>query len=686
MGIAAGTQIDAYEIIGQLGQGGMGEVYLALDRHLGRKVAIKFLPEEFAHDATAKSRLVREAKAAAKLEHRNICSTYAFGDNNGRSYIVFQYIDGEDLAQRIGNRPINISEALSIATQIGEALSAAHSHNIIHRDIKPANVMISNSGEVKVLDFGLAKILYDAKSVDTEANTNNMLSTPGVIMGTVAYMSPEQTRGDPLDQRSDIFSFGVVLYEMITGVRPFEARSMAEIISAILTLEPPLLKDPPDDISLRLLRSLTKCLEKSSGQRYQSMAAVLVDLDEIKREYDSGELGQAVVDSRETPTVLLEPSESRSVNRPRFLISGLVLAAIVGLGYYGYTRQLFSFSSSQTAAKLVNPVANDLYLRGKVKIGSENKENTDAGIALLEQAVAADPNFVVGYAELARAYNVKAIYFADGSARKVLNDNAEFAVAKALSIDPNLPEGHFSRALTLWTHENHFPHELTIRSYKRAIELNPNFDEARHQLASVYFHIGLTEKAREQLNAALTINPANKMARFRLGTVDSYEGKFEEALIKFKAVPHEANRALIDRATADVLLRFGRIDEAEKIVDEYLKDIPNDEGGAMTSVKAVIFAKRGQLRESEDAIRRATELGRGFGHFHHATYNFVAAYAIMNRPDNAVKWLQETTDDGFPCYPLFNIDPNLDNLRNNEGFIAFMLKLKEQWGRFNATL
>jgi len=230
-----------------------------------------------------KTGLEREAKAAAKLGQKKFGSTYAFGNADGRSYIVFQYISGQDLAAKLRDGALGIPEALSIATQIAEALAPAHSHNIIHRDIKPANVMISRDGEVKVLDFGLAKVLLEQKSVHPDSDTQNMLSSPGAIMGTVAYMSPEQTRGERLDQRSDIFSFGVLLYEVITGKRPFEAPSTAGIIAAILTTDPPIDRDRPHGVSSGLAAAILKCLEKSREARYQSMAEVLIDLDEIQR-------------------------------------------------------------------------------------------------------------------------------------------------------------------------------------------------------------------------------------------------------------------------------------------------------------------------------------------------------------------------------------------------------------------
>ena len=234
-----GQTISHYRIIEKLGRGGMGEVYLAEDLRLSRKVAIKFLPADVATDERARQRLLREAKTAATLDHPNICAIYEVGEEDSHSFIVLQYIEGETLAARLKRQRPELREALAIAAQVADALSEAHARGIIHRDIKPENIMLTTRGQVKVLDFGLAKMLRDPGILESDAQTGSMLSMPGMVMGTVPYMSPEQVRGEELDGRSDIFSFGTVLYEVFSGRRPFEAKSTAEVISAILTTEPP---------------------------------------------------------------------------------------------------------------------------------------------------------------------------------------------------------------------------------------------------------------------------------------------------------------------------------------------------------------------------------------------------------------------------------------------------------------
>src|SRR5437867_1918301 len=247
-----GEAISHYRILQKLGAGGMGEVYLAEDTKLNRKVAIKFLPTDSVISEQANKRLLREARAAATLDHPNICAIHEVGEEDGRSFIVMQYVEGETLEARMKRKTLEMSESLSIATQITDALAEAHARGIIHRDIKPSNIIITSRGQAKVMDFGLAKSMLTTDGIDTEAATQTLLTTPGAVVGTVPYMSPEQVKGEKVDARTDIFSFAIVLYEMLSGRQPFANDSAAATASAILTHEPlPLARycvDVPDEL------------------------------------------------------------------------------------------------------------------------------------------------------------------------------------------------------------------------------------------------------------------------------------------------------------------------------------------------------------------------------------------------------------------------------------------------------
>jgi serine/threonine protein kinase/Tfp pilus assembly protein PilF len=688
-----GQTISHYRILEKLGRGGMGEVYLAEDTQLGRKVAIKFLPADTASNDRARQRLLREAKTAATLDHSNICAIYEVGDEGGVSFIVLQYVEGETLASRIRRHLPDLPEALAIAVQVADALNEAHSRGIVHRDIKPENIMITTRGQVKVLDFGLAKASSD--SIIAGADTASMLSLPGMLVGTVPYMSPEQVRCEELDRRSDIFSFGAVLYELLSGRRPFEAKSTAEVVSAILTVDPP----PIGRSSLahsgageeRLIR---KCLEKDVARRYQTIGDLISDLQQLRREYESGHVSPAAVTPAPTPATgvdITAPTSASANPKPRGLrISRPILAftlMALALAVAAYVS-LFRTRTSAPPSKAMsaNPVAYDAYMRGKVNVGSENPANNEAAIKLFQQAIAADPNFAAAYAELARAYSIKVRFFAPVTEKKQLNEDAEVDVEKALELDPNLAEGYFARGLILWTPYKRFPHEQAVQAYKRALELNTNLDEAHHQLGFIYLHIGLLDKGWQEIQKALAINPGNSLARYRLGVIDMCRGKYEEAFQIFNTTPLEMSPSLLASYTSTALFRLDRNDEASAIIERYLKDYPKDEGGLATSVKAMMLAKAGKHREAEAAIQSAVGIGRGYAHFHHTSYNLASAYAMMNQPEPALKWLEVTADEGFPCYPMFETDTNLDNLRNNPQFVSFMAKLKQQWEGYKATL
>jgi eukaryotic-like serine/threonine-protein kinase len=329
--LSAGTKLGPYEIRSLLGAGGMGEVYLAQDTNLDRKVAIKVLPERLVADEQARKRLVREARAAAKLDNPNICSIYEVGEEDGRSFIVMQYIEGETLDVRIKRKPLDLSETLSIAIQVADALAEAHAHAIIHRDIKPSNIIITNRGQAKVMDFGLARSI--GETVESEAET--ILTAPGMILGTLPYMSPEQVKGEQTDARSDVFSFGTMLYEFASGRQPFASGSSAATASAILTHQPaPLARFAPE-LPDELQRIVRKCLEKDREQRYQSARDLAIDLENIRRQHESASIQPLSADR--SPSVSDARGVSAAAKRAMPLLSRRVvvtaaLVLLVGAG------------------------------------------------------------------------------------------------------------------------------------------------------------------------------------------------------------------------------------------------------------------------------------------------------------------------------------------------------------------
>jgi TolB-like protein/DNA-binding winged helix-turn-helix (wHTH) protein/Flp pilus assembly protein TadD len=335
-------------------------------------------------------------------------------------------------------------------------------------------------------------------------------------------------------------------------------------------------------------------------------------------------------------------------------------------------------------ASPVDPEAYDHYLRGKFYLHRQTRENNETAIAALESAVTADPAFAAAHAELAQAYVWKLFLFAPEEQQ--LAEKAFVSAEKALALDPGLAVAYLARGRLLWTPANNFPHEKAIREYKRALELDPNLDEARNQLALVYGHIGALDEALRELEQAIETNPTNSLAQFRIGETHLFQGKFEEALTDLRRVPNEVNPALVCHQIVLALFNLGRREEASATLERFLVDYPEENRGLFTSLQALLAASNGQHETAEEKVKSAVSKGRGFGHFHHTAYHIACAYALMNKPEEAVRWLTVAADEGFPCYPLFENDPNLNNIRNDARFTQLMTNLRRQWEQYKTAL
>jgi serine/threonine protein kinase/tetratricopeptide (TPR) repeat protein len=805
---AIGRLIGSYKILALLGEGGMGQVYRARDSRLGREVALKILPPVLRFDPERMQRFVREARAASALNHPNVAHIYELGDAEGVSFIAMEYVTGQTLQSKMTGDPLDVPFIVEIGIQVTDALDEAHSKEIIHRDIKPANLMLTPRGQLKVLDFGLAK--FAGPEADSTATSRRQtISTPGAVMGTVPYMSPEQLLGREVDNRTDIFSLGVVLYEMTTGRLPFAGASPSERMDHTLHSQPEAIARFNYSVPPELERVIRKCLEKDPERRFQSARELLVDLKNLKRDSESGVATPSRIPDAAPPKPLKSrrlvalsavaaaiagiviylsmfrrmsgidldikslavlPLENLSSDMTQdYLADGITEALIADLAkinalrvmsrssvmrYKGtrkppaaiarelkvdalvegsvmrsetrvrvtaqlvhagtekllwgesYERDLRDILkvqnevvrmvageikvklSSQEAVRIarvasVDPEAYDYYLRGRYYSHRGTKLDNETAIGMLERAATLDPGFAAAHAELASVYWQRPFFFAPEE--KQWEAKAAASAEKALSLDPDSAEGYVARGRVLWTRSNHFPHEGAVQEFRRAISVSPNSDEAHANLAVVYNHIGLLDRGLHEAEEALTRDPNSVGAKMQIANSLLWQGKYQEAVAAWRSLPGETNPSVVGSHSAWALFQLGRNEEAVATIDEFSREHPEDTGGLLTGMRALMLAAKGEERLSEREITRAIQK-RAFGHFHHTAHYIASAYARMNKPDLAIYWLQEAAETGFPCYPLFEHDVNLNSLRETSRFAVFMNELKKQWEHYNATL
>jgi tetratricopeptide (TPR) repeat protein len=508
MALAPNSRIGGYLVLHKLGAGGMGVVWRAVDTRLDREVALKVLPDSATADPLRLERLVREAKAASALNHPNIVTIYEINSEGDQHFIAMELIHGRALSDILRtSKALPAGETVQYMVQFCDGLAKAHAARIVHRDVKPSNIMLTDDGLIKILDFGLAKSIPEPSSLDTTHTSAVVLTVAGVVMGTVPYMSPEQAAGEPAGTRSDIFSTGVVLYEMLAGVRPFDGSSRAAVLEAVMRADPVSLRSVAPAVPEELADIVHTCLRKAPEARYANAGELAVHLRSFERHSSSVQFHQ--------PATVAGPPPAKRWRHA--VVAGLLLALVAG-GYSAYRMRPAGSPAPAVAGSAETLRTAQAYLQRY-----DRKENIDRAIRLLESAVAREPSNAALRAALAEAYLLKYssvgdrawLQKASASARQAVNANDDLAAAH-VALGKTLAEnGQAEQAMT----------EL-----QRALALEPLSSQAFVALGKLHLSQRQMKEAGESFQHAVQLAPGDWIPRTGLGVFYYRDARYGEAI------------------------------------------------------------------------------------------------------------------------------------------------------------
>jgi serine/threonine protein kinase/Flp pilus assembly protein TadD len=599
-----GRRLAHYEVLADLGAGGMGVVYRAHDTRLDRDVAIKVLPTDRPLTHTARRRFQREAMAASALNHPNIITIYEVNSEGNTDFIVMEYVRGATLSSVLKKRKLELSEAIRYCVQIADALTKAHAAGIIHRDLKPGNIMVTEDGLVKVLDFGLAKFdptlaTADAEITDAEATNQFTLTQPGAVTGTVAYMSPEQARGERVDTRSDIFSFGIVMFEMFSGHLPFMGPNSMALLHNLHFSPPRDLNQLRPDVPKPLVSLISRMLEKKTEKRVQTMA-------EVANELRRGAVG--LVDGPLT----WHPSEAtidlgRLARIKRFsrlrvwIASGLfLLVVLAGIGGWRWHERSKPFQQAGSQEAPVDDNAYALYRRAREDLDHSDRDgNVDNAIKLLERAVQLDPQSAASYAALSDAYLYKNSFNPDPQWIKLALEYAN----KAVTQDNYLAAGHVSLGMVKMSAGDSTEAE---KQFRTAADLDPKSAVPHRDLGLLYNKTDKPDQATEELKRALQLDPKDWKSYMAMGLNAYQAGQFKDAASAWEtALKLEPDNVPALRNLGAVYHSMGRDDDAVAVLQHALEIKPATD--VYTNLGTILFYQ-GKYDESVPAFEKAVSL------------------------------------------------------------------------------
>jgi serine/threonine protein kinase/Tfp pilus assembly protein PilF len=649
-----GRRIGAYRVLSLLGAGGMGEVYRARDEKLERDVAIKVLPALFTSDPERGARFEREARMLAALNHPCIGAIYGYEETEGIGSLILELVEGPTLAERLTTGPLPVNEALTIAHQIAEAMEAAHEKGIVHRDLKPANIKLASDGRVKVLDFGLAKTFDDDAGGTGGSQAITMTAGPtrdGVILGTAAYMSPEQARGRPVDKRTDIWAFGCVLYEMLTGRMPFAGGTMSDVVAAILEREPKW-DALPEKTPPRIRHLLHRCLQKDHRHRLRDIGDARIELKETIKAAESGDVAKLTAVPRRLSRTFVSVT----------VVALMLTAAVIWAGIQLVQNHITPATQERLSdgnRPSSNAEANEYYERALL-FGGAGTSNPEQMLRMVERALALDPRFAAARAEYAFSHVLKIL---DGTSNDAsLLDKAEVEVRQALQDDPACGRAHSVLAMIyfLQGHKERVPGELD-----QALEANPNDVTAHSWFLHYHRFNGDYTRALQLADQTIARWPLfwpghldrGELLRERgdaAGAIREQERVLEQAPKNVSALGFLA-RAYMDSGD---LLNARRTLERARAVDRQ-----NYEVRQHWALLLALEDKKTEASQEMDAALQAYAGMQVFGPAPAADF-----YAVMGDAEKALEWLGRGVRMGDEREEYLRRNPLLTNLRGHPRF------------------